>query len=145
MKCQEINRIGTLSYEKCERIVRSSRHGGLTYSVRIGPNTWIRADGVDYLVVLYSTPIIRFSPDGAVILSSGGHQTPTTKDRINALSPARIHQERYVWYVGKLEFYDGLNVGVPRTERESLEYDVMRELAGAKSILADYDLDHTTA
>lgn len=145
MKCQEINRVSILSYERCEHFVHNSRYGGQTYSVRIGPNTWIRADGTDYLVVLYSTPIIRYCPDGAVILSSGGHRTATTKDRINALSPARIHQERYVWYIGDLEFYDGVNVGAPRTARESLEHDVMRELDGAKSILADYDTDHATA
>jgi hypothetical protein len=55
---------------------------------------------------LHNTDIITFAGK-KIILNSGGWRTVTTKDRINKYSPARLYQNKGLWYLseGKL-FYD---------------------------------------
>jgi hypothetical protein len=72
-------------------------------SKKIAPNTILIADciGDKHFIAIrfYSTNIITFYPDGMVRLSSGGHQTVTTKDRINSYNKEGIlYNRKGVWY-----------------------------------------------
>jgi hypothetical protein len=138
MKCKQIARWGMLTYDRCKEIM--GRRRGSFDSVTLGPNTWLSRDGDDYIVRLYRTVILRYTPDGAVILNTDGHRSATTKSRLSQLSPVHITQKKYVWWVGALEFFDGMNVGQPQTARESMERDVRHGIAPS-GILADYDMD----
>jgi hypothetical protein len=49
-----------------------------TYAVNVG----------DYVsILLHSTAVIRFYPDGRIVLNTGGWHTVTTKDRLNRCLP----------------------------------------------------------
>ena len=58
----------------------------------------------DYLALLYhSTEVVKFYPNGNVVLDNGGWYTSTTKERINWMLleyPIGLYQERGVWYLG---------------------------------------------
>ena len=79
---------------------------------KLGPNTWLENQDGNPAVVLHWTPVVTWktcqecAPDhrycgDALILNSGGYETPTTKHRINAYLPTgwNLYQENYVWYV----------------------------------------------
>lgn len=103
---------------------------GAKSSVRIGHNTTLRYNGGwwetpmrdvenDVIeVVLYSTPIVTYRMDGSITLNSGGHQTVTTKARINEVTPPWIdvYQKGGSWFVrepgvaGAVPFHDGMRV-----------------------------------
>lgn len=57
---------------------------------------------------LHNTDVVTFLPNGKIELNSGGWRTATTKERINKFSPARLHQDKGVWYVSGSIFYDGM-------------------------------------
>lgn len=80
-----------------------------------------------------------------MILDCAGYRTNTTKDRLNYLTNAHVCQKKFVWYVGLLPYYDGINVGTPRNERESLEQAAMYGDRLALQALRDYDNDHPAA
>lgn len=69
-------------------------------SRKLANNTYVERRGSDIAIRLHSTDILTFKPDGAVAVTSGGWQTPTTKDRLNAYLPAgfSIHQKKGLWY-----------------------------------------------
>ena len=59
-------------------------------------------DNITY-VVYHKTAVVKFNDD-IITLNSGGWETPTTKDRMNATAyennlPYRIYQKDYIWYV----------------------------------------------
>jgi len=47
----------------------------------------IRKDGDDIVVRLYRTDIVRYKPDGTVIVRQGGHESMTTRKYLNAILP----------------------------------------------------------
>ena len=47
----------------------------------------IRKDGDDIVVQLYRTDIVRYQPDGTVIVRQGGHESMTTRKYLNAILP----------------------------------------------------------
>ena len=59
------------------------------------------------VIRLHKTDIITFLKNGNFCLNSGTWRTPTTKERINDNCPARISQNKSIWYLrdGNL-FYD---------------------------------------
>jgi len=61
------------------------------------------------VIRLHNTDIVTFTPRG-YILNSGGWRTPTTKERINKFSPARVSQQNGQWFINGLLFYDGIEV-----------------------------------
>lgn len=69
-------------------------------------------------VRFHSTIIITYLGYNKFRLNTGGWQTNTTKQRLNALLPGNnIYQKDFVWYVTDLshgpvtqEFYDGMEV-----------------------------------
>lgn len=79
---------------------------------KVANNTYLlrEADGTIGLL-LHETVILKWKPDGTVILDSGGWKTVTTKDRMN-YSPYRVFQDAGLWYVmgeGKtVPYFDGM-------------------------------------
>ena len=58
---------------------------------------------------LHNTDIVIIK-DNSYILNSGNYRTPTTKDRINKYSPARISQNNGQWFIKGYLFYDGIEI-----------------------------------
>ena len=87
---------------------------------KLGNNTYMHnLPNGDIAVRLHSTDIVEIHPDGSYTLNTGGWQTGTTKDRINGYSPARIIQEKGIWYIAdvpnwreriNVTFHDGMRV-----------------------------------
>lgn len=70
-------------------------------SRKIGNNTYLENRNGDLCIVLHSTCILRYKPDGSIVLNAGGWHTYTTKARMNEYLPygVRIAQEKHQWYV----------------------------------------------
>lgn len=71
--------------------------------VKLGPNTVLESftDGarIDLIAVrFYDTQIVKFWADGRVALSTGGHRTVTTANRINEFITGKVYQKGNVWY-----------------------------------------------
>ena len=51
--------------------------------------------------MLHKTAVVTVHPDSSMTLDTGGWETNTTKDRINAFLPGgcRVFQEDFVWYL----------------------------------------------
>ena len=84
---------------------------------KIGNNTTIMRPpqgGEGYSVVLHHTPIVTYRPDGSVQLRSGGHESATTKARMNEVLPPGwgVSQKNFRWSVhtpkGAYNFIDGM-------------------------------------
>jgi len=52
-------------------------------------------------VRLHNTDVVKYYPDGRIILNSGGWKTPTTKDRINKYAPVNVWTDKGIWYIGQ--------------------------------------------
>lgn len=74
-------------------------------------NTRIDADGS---VTFYRTKILTHLLGGSFSLSSGGFQTPTTKNRLNHYLPPgfKVFQKNHKWFLntpeGHIPFEDGM-------------------------------------
>jgi hypothetical protein len=91
------------SYAEAETFMREHGDDGFA---KLGPHMTLIHEGHDldpdqgartYAVELYSTKILRYYPDGTFSVSNGGHPTPTTTARLNAVLPegfSAFHQER---------------------------------------------------
>lgn len=56
-----------------------------------------RREGGDIALKLHDTDIATYHDDGTVELHSGGWLTPTTKERLNRFTDARISQTQGIW------------------------------------------------
>lgn len=75
---------------------------GLKESKRIGHNTdLVRLPDGGIGIRLHWTVVVTYERDGSIRLNSGGFETTTTKQRINACLPAgfRVFAKSYKWYV----------------------------------------------
>lgn len=102
---QKVRRLGWFNRDRAAEYLRGK--GQRT----IGPNTYMVDRGEYIAIVFHATEIIRYYPDGRVLLYSGGYRTATTKQRLSALSPVHVVQVKHQWYVGDQEFTEGMNVG----------------------------------
>lgn len=89
-------------------------HLGSKWSRPLAHNTRVEwVPGGDVAVRFHATRILTFHPDGSFTVNTGGYQTVTTKQRLNALMPAgyHIHQKAYRWYIstpeGTFPYEDG--------------------------------------
>ena len=81
-------------------------------------NTSVSVDSEGFTSVrLHGNRIAEIEPNGDIILSSCGWDTPTTKSRLNAivdvfLTGCHIFQKDFTWYVGDLNtpFFDGFRI-----------------------------------
>jgi len=70
-------------------------------------NTYlVRVDDKTLGVKLHNTIVVYIHRSGNYTLDTGGWRTVTTKDRINRYSPARLHQNNNIWYLGNAIFQD---------------------------------------
>jgi len=77
----------------------------------LGNNTLlVRSNETTISVQLYNTIVVEIHACGNYTLHHGGWMTVTTKQRINALTPAHVHQMRGEWYVDNTPFADGIIV-----------------------------------
>lgn len=99
-------------------------------------------------ILLHSTDIIKYYPDGTVIVHTGGWRTITTKDRINKYSPLEIYQANKIWYIkGEVDslFYDGIvlrdgivqSLKLPTSEDKKLDKVVRKTIRTIVSEVVD--------
>lgn len=86
-------------YSDLKRILDRSRN---KKQKKVDNNTWV-IDNEEFIAVkLYYTDVIRAYPDGRVEVDTGGHETVTTRDRINNFvcyaGGWRVYQKNYGWY-----------------------------------------------
>jgi|SRR5882724_8548968 len=96
-------------------------------SRKLGNNTYLQKRGENIAVKLHQTDVVTYTPNGEVILSSGGWKTVTTKDRINQFSPVRIYQKNHVWHVGDHIFKDGMTIDASGTVKGADVYTPAKE------------------
>jgi len=95
------------SYDDCVRCLGGRDSLRLRYAVRL-----VR-DGADITVVHHATPIIRYRPDGTVVLDCAGYRSATTKANLNRYTGFRVWQKKGVWYLSTgrcdpVEYFDGI-------------------------------------
>lgn len=82
------------SFDDC--VAFMAEHGDDGFA-KLGPHMTLIHEGHDldpaqgertYAVELYSTKIIRYYPDGTFSVDNGGHATPTTRERLQAIVPS---------------------------------------------------------
>jgi hypothetical protein len=81
---------------------------GNRQSKKLANNTYLRKENYYFVVRLHDTDIIAIAPDDSCILHNEGYFTKTTKERLNSYSSANIVQEKGIWYVRGIPFYDGM-------------------------------------
>lgn len=97
-----------LTFEKSLEILSKGRD---KTKRKIGNNTILhKVDEGTVAVKLHDTDIIQIHKGDTYTLNSGGWQTVTTKARINEHSPARLRQHKNVWYIGNVEYADGIKL-----------------------------------
>jgi hypothetical protein len=87
-----------LTYAQCKEMLEGKRR----YPWRVlANNTRLYRHWHDdaFVVTLHGHEIVTVSALGLWQLDSCGWKTATTRDRMNRFSPARVTQEKHVWYV----------------------------------------------
>ena len=80
---------------------------------KLSHNVYAVRDGEDITIVFHWTAILRYQPDGRIVLNSGGYRSVTTKGNLNQYSDCSVWQDKHIWYVsygdsGAMEFKDGM-------------------------------------
>jgi hypothetical protein len=55
---------------------------------------------------LFGNPIARYNDNGKIEICDGGHQSVTTKERLNGLNGVEVYQRNYQWFLND-EPWDG--------------------------------------
>jgi hypothetical protein len=102
-----IDRNELTSYDACDDRLGSRDKRKLRYSV------WLVRDGADITVVHHHTPIIRYRPDGTVVLDCAGYRSVSTKANLNRYTGLAVWQRDFVWWTSdgvgnEAEFADGM-------------------------------------
>jgi hypothetical protein len=101
------------SFDECDNLLGRRDKRKLRYMV------WLVRDGADITIVHHTTPIIRYRPDGTVVLDCRGYRSATTKDNLNRYTDFRVWQKDRVWYISvdytdEQEYSDGMEIaGAP--------------------------------
>ena len=97
-----------LTYESAQRML------GKRPTKKLARNTYLRMEDGNAVIRFWETDVIVISPEDIYTLNSGGYLTTTTKERLNSFSPARISQEKGLWYIcardSRKLFADGVRV-----------------------------------
>lgn len=107
---------GTVSdYQSAQAYLeRHGRRG--SGSARLSANTELRETGQGIGVLLHSTYVVTYKPNGEIVLNSGGWHTSTTAARINQFLPAgyRVYRKNYGLRLktpdGDVDFQDGMTI-----------------------------------
>lgn len=94
------------------------------------------ADGRTF-VRLHLTDIIETAPTGAITVDTGGHNTPTTRDRLNRFLPSglRVQTSRGVAYLNGTPFRRTITITPARGTDTDIEPDDFPSLAHAERAL----------
>lgn len=74
------------SYEDCMTFLYEDGDMSVV-SRELGPKMHVERQIGYIAVVLYNTEIIRYYPNGTFSVDNGGHNTPTTRERLQAVLP----------------------------------------------------------
>lgn len=95
-----------LNPDKCNEILA----GASSRTIANNTTLSIAGDG-GFTIRLHGHAIIHILADGSFVISSCGFRTATTKQRLNALTPARVYQRDGDWLIahpgGPQFFADG--------------------------------------
>lgn len=82
------------------RTARAFLDGGRDPSTRIiGANTYVHEHGGDISIRYYRTDIVTYTPDGRIIINTGGWHSTFTSKRINTYqNEIYIYQKKYRMY-----------------------------------------------
>ena len=102
-----IDRNELTSYDACDDRLDGRNKRKLRYSV------WLVRDGADITIVHHTTPIIRYRPDGTVVLDCAGYRSTSTKANLNRYTGLSVWQKDFVWYTSdgvgnEVAFADGM-------------------------------------
>jgi len=81
------------SYDDCADRLGSRDKRKLRHSV------WLVRDVADITVVHHTTPIIRYRPDGSIVLDCGGYRSVSTKANLTRYTDLAVWQKDFTWYV----------------------------------------------
>lgn len=97
------------SYQQALELLNSGRN---KTNKKIATNTFLILNPEDQSisVKLHDTDIVKYYKNGIIELNSGGWRSMTTKDRLQAYSPADISNEKNQWYIQGQLFYDGIKI-----------------------------------
>lgn len=84
---------------------------GSRQSRKVRNNTYVQRRGKYIAVMLHSTDVVEYHPDGSIYICTGGWSTNTTRDRINGYSPVGVSRMQWVDYVNG-EPWDGQKLKV---------------------------------
>jgi hypothetical protein len=108
--------MSNLTYANAMDLLARGRDG----RKKLTHNTYLHETQDGVAVKLHNTDIVTIHRDDTYTLNSGGWQTVTTKARINEFSPARLGQDKGIWYlyVGqgagwskeRVPFHDGIKI-----------------------------------
>jgi hypothetical protein len=98
--------------------MRAGLPEGATFARKAGHSSCEYSLGEELVVRYWHTDIVRKNcSTGVVRLDSGGHQTATTKKKMNACLPtgAFVFQKDFTWYLNDsrglvIPFFDGITV-----------------------------------
>lgn len=139
-----------LKFQDCKEIIAAQIKRGLDKK-KLANNTYLRKiDESCYAVTLHKTDVVYVtSRAGETVyrLNTSGYRTVTTKDRINNLSPASIHQRRGVWYLSQpsgedVVFFDGIEVDSTGRvlNTDSAPADIVEKSKKLDRMICDYIL-----
>ena len=88
-----------LTFQKCNEMFKKARYCKYIdqKGVRLENNTYLLQHADCYCIQFHKTDIIDIYPDRWVIRNNGW-RTPSTKDRINRMSPISIEVSKGCWY-----------------------------------------------
>jgi hypothetical protein len=110
--------MSNLTYANAMDLLARGRDG----RKKLTHNTYLHETQDGVAVQLHNTDIVKIHKDNTYTLNSGGWFTVTTKARINEFSPARLGQDKGIWYlyVGqgqgqgwskeRIPFHDGMKI-----------------------------------
>ena len=105
-------------------------------------NTYVSRDYAGSMVIRYhNTDIIVISPENNYLLNSGGWRTVTTKARMSRFTPARIYQEKHVWYIspGPIPFFDGIIVDITGQPINATATSARKAVSGERTLQKQID------
>ncbi len=95
-----------ITFAECESLVVTGKDSSRgTKFFRLGNNTYVQPSTVAkgaYGVKLHATEILTVYPDGRYRMTTGGHHSNTTCDRLNRLSPVPCRIKDGVIVAGNL-------------------------------------------
>ncbi len=118
-----------MNYQEAEKEFSKAR--SKEKGKKLANNTYLVKTEHGFGVKLHDTIVVEIRPC-VYILKTGGWLTQTTKERINAFSPARISQSKSIWYVGSGLYTDGMEIDLEGNPVNETSQDEVEKTEKAK-------------